>query len=116
MTHEFSKQELIEMGRAELRAAHGLTNLSRVSDEFLVDQIREIESEVYDEIGYEPDDIQPGSPAYNAVRYYGLIRAAYIFDTERGPTSISHARRFDYGGDQQLHFWRDRMIRALSKL
>lgn len=115
MTHEYSKEDLIRMGRSELRAAHGLTNESRISDEFLVEQIEKFTHEVYDEVGYKPD-LDPGTPGYNAIRFYGLIRAAYFLGDETGPLSISQARRFDYGNNQQLIHWRNRMVRFLSEL
>ncbi|OYR54902.1 hypothetical protein DJ70_12800 [Halorubrum halodurans] len=115
MTHEYSKEDLIRMGRSELRAAHGLNNDSEISDEFLVEQIEAFADEVYAEVGYEPD-LGPGTPGYDAVRFYGLIRAAYFLSPETGPTSISHARRFDYEDDQTLIHWRNRLVRALSTL
>jgi hypothetical protein len=114
---KYTKEDLISMGRAELRAAHGLTNTSEISDEFLVGEIKKITHEIYDEVGYKPL-LEPNSPGYNAIRFYGLIKAAYILEPERGPTSISHARRYDYSNNDldRLNYWRDRMIRALSKL
>jgi hypothetical protein len=102
------------MGRAELRAAHHLQNTSEISDEFLVEQIRAFSHELENYIGYEPD-YSPGSPGYSAVRYYGLIRAAFFLGGGNGPRSISHALRFDYD-NTQLTFWRDRLIRALNQL
>lgn len=103
------------MGRSELRAAHGLQNESEISDEFLVEQIERFTREVRAEVGYHPY-LYPGSPGYNAVRFYGLIRAAYFLSNESGPTSISQAARFDYGENGALKMWRNRMMRALSKL
>lgn len=111
MTHVYTKEDLLKLGRAELRKAHGLTNTGDISDEFLVAQIEVFAREVEAEIGYEPV-YEPGSPGYNAVRYYGLIRAAF-YGENAGPTSISHARRYDYG-DERLRYWRDRMIHALN--
>lgn len=115
MTDEYSKEDLIRMGRSELRAAHGLTNESQISDEYLIQQIESFTHEVYDEAGYKPA-LKPGSPGYNAIRFYGLIRAAYLLGDEIGPTSISHARRFDYGNDDTLKHWRNRMVRAINQL
>lgn len=115
MTHDYSREDLLRMGRSELRAAAGLLDESKVSDELLIEKVEQFTNEVYQEAGYKPE-LAPGTPGYNAIKYYGLIQAAYIFSDERGPTSISHARRFNYGNNQQLKFWRDRLIRALSSL
>mgnify|MGYP006275856091 CR=1 FL=1 len=115
MTHTYSKEELLKLGRSELRSVHGLTNESEISDELLVEEIESAVDEVEAEVGYEPD-LSPGTPGYDSVRFYCLIKAAYFLNNERGPTSISHARRFDYGNNTNLSHWRDRMIRALSDL
>ena len=109
-----SKAELVRMGRAELRAVHGFNTDSRITDELLAEKIQQYKDEVASEVGYEPD-LQPGTPGYDAVRFYGLIRAQFLQSTETGPTSISEARRYDYESTD-LDYWSSRLIRALSTL
>jgi hypothetical protein len=110
----YSKEELLRMGRSELRAVHGLQNASAVSDEFLIDQIEQFADDVEAYIGADLT-FEPNTPEYNSVRYYGLIRASFYDSIENGPSSVSHALRYDYD-DYQLRFWRSRLQGSLLKI
>ena len=114
MAHDVSREKQLRLARSELRKANGLTNTSDISDEYILSEIEAMIQELKSVLGYMPV-LKPESSGYNALRYYGLIRASYYLSDDRGPSSISHARRFDYT-DSQRKFWRNRMIRALSQL
>lgn len=106
-----------ENGNPSVRTAGPpeLRNKTKYPDSLIQRQVDLAEDSIVNEFPERDISFDQNEEAKQALRFFSFIRASFIENPERGPQSVSHARRYQYD-DEQLKYWRDEMIRALGEI
>jgi hypothetical protein len=116
--------------RAHIRSELGLTNAGRVSDEDMAAEINSAKAQLSREVANRVNEGQVlnfyNSQAEAVLENFLKIRFSALSPGHNGnagkrripkdhPASVSHIRHTDFG-DDQVNFWRDRMVRAFNRI
>lgn len=109
---------------AQVRKDLGLQNENAVPDSVIISEIETGKTQITDEVrqtlntsgtlsfdGAEEEALQ----YFVKIRVRDSTRSTDQRPDGRPPKTVSHMRRYDFG-DDELNYWRDRMVAALSTL